>query len=47
MLRTLLKRVSLQVVPWGRIGDVIEISYSVYKAVRDVREKKGKRRGSR
>lgn len=47
MLRKLLKKVSLPVVPWGRIGDVIEISYSVYKAVRDVREKKEKRRGSR
>lgn len=55
MLRTLIKRVELQgarkallpPVPWMVIGEVIEVSYAVYKAVRDVHEKKEKRRGPR
>ena len=55
MLRTLIKRVGIQgvrravlpVVPWMVIGELIEISYSVYKVVRDAREKKEKRREPR
>lgn len=54
MLGTLIKRIGLKgarkallpVVPWLVIGEVIEISYSVYKVVRDAHDKK-KRRGQR
>jgi len=55
VLTTLIKRIGLQgarkallpVVPWLVIGEVIEISYSVYKVVRDAHDKKQKRRGRR
>lgn len=55
MLKTLIKRVGvkgiskplLPVVPWLKVWDAIELTYSVCKVVREVHENRQKRTGSR
>jgi len=55
VLRTLVKRIGLKgvskpllpVVPWLVVWDAIEVSYSVYKVVREAHENRQKRTRSR
>lgn len=55
MLKTLVKKIGLKgvskpllpVVPWLKVWDAIEVTYSVYKVVRDTHESRQRRTGSR